>query len=236
MRVVVTRPEGSARRTSDRLKALGHQPVLMPLTKALHHREEAEKALGKRHAALAVTSAEAVRVLSSLGDRLDPYLDETLFAVGAATARAAGETGFRDVRHGPGSGAGLVEIVASLAPRFSAPLLYLAGRPRSAAFEEGLSRIGFSFLTAEVYEMLPLIYEESDIHRLLLDPPAEAVLLYSRENAQLFFHQAARCAPVPGDVRILCLSENVARAVPREFQGNIEIAAHPDEEGLFALL
>ncbi|MCJ9754909.1 uroporphyrinogen-III synthase, partial [Neorhizobium sp. BETTINA12A] len=35
MRVVVTRPESSARRTAERLQNLGHQPVLLPLTKAV---------------------------------------------------------------------------------------------------------------------------------------------------------------------------------------------------------
>jgi len=236
VRVVVTRPENSARRTAERLRSLGHEPVLLPLTKARHRADLAEDAFDKPHAALAVTSAEAVRVLSALAYRLNPYLEETLYVVGDATARAAGEAGFQNICVGPGTGAELAELIASHAPEFTAPLLYLAGKPRSSKFEEGLHARKVPFVTAEIYEMSPIASDEDTIRHALLDPPADAVLLYSRENARLFFDFAVPHAAALAAMRMLCLSDNVAGVVPYEFHGNIKIADHPDEDGLLALL
>ncbi|CDN49845.1 uroporphyrinogen-III synthase [Neorhizobium galegae] len=236
MRVVVTRPESSARRTDERLQNLGHQPVLLPLTKSIHHPDAAATALAGRHSALAVTSAEAVRVLSSLGDRLAPFLGQTLYAVGETTAKAAEDTGFRDIRRGPGTGAELAELIASDASDFDAPLLYLAGKPRSPQFEDGLNAEGVPFVATEVYGMMPIAYDEVFIRATLLDPPVDAVLLYSRENARLFCDFAAPHLKELASVQFLCLSDNVAENIPREFHRNIKIASHPDEDGVLALL
>lgn len=235
MRVVVTRPEPSAGRTADRLVNLGHQPILLPLTRALHRPDIAETALKKPHAALALTSAETARVLSSV-DCLSPYLDEVLYAVGEATARAAEEAGFRKIRKGPGTGSELARLVLADAPIFDAPLLYLAGRPRSASFEEGLRTAKMPLAVAEIYEMTPLPYDRESVRDAVLDPPVDAVLLYSRENARLFFELMAPFADALSNAQIICLSDNVAAAVPPEFHRKIKIAAHADENGLLALL
>lgn len=236
MRVVVTRPESSARRTAERLQGLGHQPVLLPLTKAIHHPDVATAALAGPHAALAVTSAEAVRVLSLLGDRLTPFLNRTLYSVGDTTAKAAEEAGFRNIRPGAGTGAELAELIAGYAPGFDTPLLYLAGKPRSPKFEDGLRTNDVPFVTAEVYEMTPIAYDEVFIRSVLLEPPVDAVFLYSRENARLFCDFAAPHLRELASVQFVCLSDNVAEIVPREFHRNIKIAGHPDEDGIFALL
>jgi len=236
VRVVVTRPEHSARRTAGRLQALGHEPVLLPLTKAVHHPEIAEGALKQPHTGLAITSAEAVRVLALLGGKLTPHLGEAVYAVGEATAKAVGESGFRYIRTGSGTGAGLAELVASDAPQFAATLLYLAGKPRSPKFEEGLRARNLSFATAEIYEMTPIAYDDGAIRDTVVDPPADAVLLYSRESARLFSDLVAPHAPALAAMRFFCLSANVAEAVRTDFHRNIKIADHPDEGGLFALL
>jgi uroporphyrinogen-III synthase len=236
MRVVVTRPENSARRTAERLQDLGHQPVLLPLTKAIHHPGAAAVALAVPHAALAVTSGEAVRVLSLLGERLTPYLGQTLYAVGGTTAKAAEESGFRNIRPGAGTGAELAELIASYASTFDAPFLYLAGKPRSPKFEDGLRTNDVPFVTAEVYEMTPIAYDEVFLRSVLLDPPVDAVLLYSRENARLFCDFAAPHLTELASLQFVCLSDNVAEIIPREFHRNIKIASHPDEDGIFALL
>lgn len=236
MRVVVTRPENSARRTAGRLQSLGHEPVLLPLTKAVHHPDVADRALKQPHAALAITSAEAAQVLALLGEKLTPHLGETVYAVGDVTAKAAAESGFRHIRTGPGTGTELAELVASDAPQFAAPLLYLAGKPRSPKFEEGLRARNLPSTTAEIYEMTPVAHDDGAIRDAIIDPPADAVLLYSRESARLFSALVAPHVPALAAMRILCLSANVAEAVPQDFHRNIKIAGHPDEDGLFALL
>ena len=227
MRVIVTRPAISAGQTAARLLALGHLPILLPLTEAVHHPDAAIAALAVAHTAIAVTSAEALRVLQPIGNALQPHLDTRLFAVGEATAQAARDAGFRDVVAGPGTGAELAELIAGEAGEFESPLLYLAGRPRSQGFEQGLAEHGVGIRIIECYEMRPIAYPQP------VDIAADAVLLYSREAARLFFELSVTDEQ---DLRIFCLSDNVASAVPQRFHKNIKLAAQPDEEGIFALL
>lgn len=89
MRIVITRPQRLGERTAAKLEALGHEPVLLPLFYPVHHGERAVSALSAPLAAIAVTSAEALRALETSRDGLAPYLSEPLFAVGGATAEAA---------------------------------------------------------------------------------------------------------------------------------------------------
>jgi uroporphyrinogen-III synthase len=239
VRILVTRPDEAGRRTADRLKALGHEPVLLPLMAAEHHPDIVREALSRPHAALALTSAEAVRVLVSLGEDLAPYLDDTVLAVGEATAVAALDAGFRNVQAADGTGAGMVETFGAQLARLTraAPLLYLAGTPRSPALEAGLAERGFPVLLAESYFMRQLPIDAEDLQKAL-EPEIDAVLLYSRETARRFFDLA-----VPGgasevfrNVSFLCLSPNIAEAVPGHLRQNTRCAIHPDEESLFALL
>ncbi len=87
--------------------ALGHVPILLPLSRARHDPQAALRALegtSARRAAgqadalppsiIAVTSAEALRALESLGEALSPHLSRPLFAVGQATARWRNRSAF----------------------------------------------------------------------------------------------------------------------------------------------
>ena len=97
MRVLVTRPAHSATRTAQRLRDMGHEPLLLPLREPLHDSNAAADALAITGGAIAVTSAEAIRVLSALGEKLHPHLARSLFAVGETTAEEARSLGFRSV-------------------------------------------------------------------------------------------------------------------------------------------
>ncbi|WP_313292211.1 uroporphyrinogen-III synthase, partial [Rhizobium rhizoryzae] len=108
----MTRPRQSAERTAERLRNLGHQPLILPLTRPRHLPEDAEKALGRPHSALVVTSAEAVRAISKLD--LSAYLDVPVFAVGSATADEVRHAGFCTVRVADGTGEGLARLLIDL--------------------------------------------------------------------------------------------------------------------------
>ena len=64
MRVLVLRPEPAAGRTAARLAARGHEAVLLPLSQAEHDTDAASAGLAGPHSAIAITSAEAARVLA----------------------------------------------------------------------------------------------------------------------------------------------------------------------------
>lgn len=97
-RVLVTRPADLGQATADRLTALGHEPVLLPLLipRALDwHAPDAP------FDALLFTSPQAPALA---GPKLARYLALPAYAIGDRTADAARAAGFADVRVGRGEG------------------------------------------------------------------------------------------------------------------------------------
>ena len=240
MRVIVTRPENSGRRTALRLEELGHQPVILPLSSPSHDPPAALRALARPHSSIAVTSAEAIRCLAKLGPALAPHLSTPVYTVGRMTAAAARDIGFDTVTPSLGGGAELAELIADAQAGeiAEAPILYLAGTPRAPIFENRLEALGRNVVTAECYHMLTVDHEASLLHRLLVDVPVDAVLFYSRENVERFFYLPVVIDdhfPLK-DTRFLCLSGNVSEAIPADIRHNARIAATPDEDALLALL
>lgn len=233
MRVLVTRPEPSATRTAERLKAMGHEPLLLPLFVATHDRSAIERTLAdERPDALVVTSAEALRALGTAGS----LADLPLFAVGDRTAAAAREAGFHTIETAAGDGRALAGLLAarfSNAPKPS--LLYLAGEPRAPHLEQALAEQRFTVKPAICYRMQPVELTASEV-QAVFDRKPEAVLLYSSEAARRFFDLVADHLQKGLAGRILCLSPAIAAVVPADMSEQIECAASPDENSLFALL
>lgn len=231
MRVIVTRPSASARRTADKLRRLGHQPILLPVTEPVHYPEAIAAALLTPHRGLAITSAEAVRALEGLD--LAAHHGTPVFAVGEATADAARQAGFRHVEAGPGTGEALARLIID---RAAQDLLYLAGNPRSSAFAAGLSTAGIRSTTVEAYAMREVAWSAEAVQAL--SPLPEALLLYSKEAAR---HVFARLTPWLAQRRdhvfhVLCLSPQVAEAVPQKDMIERHVADQPDEDQLLLLL
>lgn len=236
MRILVTRPEQSGQKTAQMLERLGHQPVLLPLAAPDHHPEEMLDRLARHEGALAVTSAVAIEGLAMLGDRLLPYLDRPLYAVGPATAKSAEKAGFRQVVASSGDGGALADTIAL--HHETAPILYLAGCPRAKTFEQRLTERQIPFTVWESYAMRPLVYDRDTLRRLLVDNPIDAVLLYSTQTARRFFDLPI-FAEMPGllsSPRILCLSEAIAATVPPQYRRHAQAARSADEASLLALL
>ncbi|HEV7310529.1 uroporphyrinogen-III synthase [Ensifer sp.] len=237
MRVLVTRPLPAAETTARRLQAAGHQPVLLPMMQATHLPAAAEAALKAEHTAIVLTSAEALRVLASLGDGLKDHLTKPCFCVGEATARAAKALGFTDIRTGQGTGEALAEMIAAtIATPVKRPLLYLAGTPRSEALEKTLSQSGIDHDAVDCYRMDPIPYRPSAFHDAIRSGPFDRVLVYSRATARRLsdlLSEAGLAAPSFAS-RYLCLSAEIAEALPGSAVR--EIAARPDEDSLIRLL
>ena len=125
MRILVTRPLPGGEATAARLRALGHDVVLAPLmaTEAVDWQPPETPP-----AAIMLTSAFAARLA---GPAAAVYHGLPAFAVGAATARAAAEAGFTDVRDGGGTAQALVDSVAGAG---LAAILHLAGEDRTPVF------------------------------------------------------------------------------------------------------
>jgi uroporphyrinogen-III synthase len=115
--VLVLRPEPGAGATAARARGLGLEPVVAPLFAVRPLAWEPPDP--SRFDGVLLTSAHAAR---EAGPDLRRYLHLPCHAVGEATAAAARDAGFADVRTGAGDGA------AALAAAGGGRLLHLCGR------------------------------------------------------------------------------------------------------------
>lgn len=241
MRVLITRPESRAGKTAAKLKELGHEVARLPLFTPVHDRAAAEAAVATPHASIAVTSPEAMRGLAELGFALAPHLGTKVFAVGKATAHTARAAGFRNVEASIGGGPELASLVINYyaaAGHPSQPILYLAGEKRMGRFEKLLAENDLECVVAETYRMEPIPYSMEEQQAMLVDVKADAVFFFSREAANAFFaldvfrqsREAIR------KTLFLCLSRNIAEAVPEELQNSAVVSDTPDEDELIDLL
>lgn len=241
MRVVVTRPKHTGEKTAATLHEMGHDAVLLPLVTAEHDCDAARTALAAPWSALTVTSAQALAVLAEAKIDLRPFAKKVVFAVGEATATAAREAGFATVLAADGYGESLARLIGQHIGRAqaqTAPLLYLAGVPRSPALEASLDQFGILYQTANCYRMMPIDWTRHDLDELLAVKPVDAVLLFSTETARLFFNNIVFdfYEDQLRHTRFFCLSEKVAAAVPEAFSGNVHISCEPSQAALLDLL
>lgn len=241
MRVLVTRAEPAASRTAERLRALGHEPVVMSLSHAVHDPEAVRDAMSHPVPALAITSAEVIRVLARAGVDVKPWREVPLFAVGPTTAEAARKFGFQNVTAGSGGGRELAEMIAPLlAGRTNRehPLLYLTGTPRSQGFENRLDELHVPYAVCECYRTEELEPGAETLRLAFGEQPIDAVLLYSANSARRLFSLPAlnADADVLKRVRFFCLSRVVADVLPFPHAANAAVALRPDEMSLLELL
>jgi uroporphyrinogen-III synthase len=236
LRILVTRPEAAARCTADRLAAMGHEPVILPLTQTLPLPlgSAAPKDSVAAAAAVAITSANALR-------NAPPALIASLaalpcHAVGEKTAQAARAAGFAHVETGPGDAASLA---GSIAPSLAGKaLVYLCGRLGFPAFEAKLAAAGVQVHALESYDTVPIAYTDGAIAGPLGGRPVDAVLLYSATAADAVLAMMSRVALTAlfGKADYLCLSPRVAARLAALDQRHVTVAPRPDEPALLALL
>lgn len=215
-RVWVTRAQPGADRTAERLTAAGHAPVVAPLLeiRRLHVQPDLTGI-----DALTFTSRNGVSAFVTLSpDRSRPVL-----AVGDATAQAARDAGFSDVRSANGDIHALAALIRSEAPDLT--LLH----PRAVQPAGDLAaEVG----TAARIRSLP-VYEA-----LITDTAApddwDMVLIHSPRAAHAL---ADRLSPEASEHRIAA-AISPAAAAPLASLGfaEIHIAATPDENALLATL
>ena len=104
--ILVLRPQPGADETAVRARALGLAPIVAPLFSVRSLEWEAPDPAA--FDAVMLTSANAAR---HAGDVLTPMTGLPCYALGEATAGAAREAGFADIRTGPSDSAALLEMM-----------------------------------------------------------------------------------------------------------------------------
>lgn len=226
MKLIVTRPTEDAVVLAHTLAAMGHQAMLSPLLEIVANSDI--KIPDKAWAALLVTSANGVRCLP-------PELishDLRVIAVGAQSAQAAKDCGFRHVESHGGDVQGLSAWIASNLSAAFGPLLYVTGREISGDLGALLSRHGFEVSRIETYvaEARPLKLSSNEIS------DCDGVLLYSPRSAKLWLHEITvnGLNQTAALLQHYCLSYAVAQILPQEW--HISVASEPTESALLRLL
>ncbi|TVV74267.1 uroporphyrinogen-III synthase [Sphingomonas solaris] len=187
--LLILRPRPGASETAARAAALGFVPVMTPLftVRPLDWTPPARDAV----AAVVMTSANAAR---HAGPALAGFRALPVWAVGAATARAARDAGCADVRAGDADAAALAGAIRDAG---TGPVLHLAGADHRPLDLPGT-------MTRIVYRADPVA---------ALDPPVIAALragavalLHSPRAAALLRDLALAAGLRLGDLRIAAIS------------------------------
>ncbi len=163
-----------------------------------------------------------------------------------ATAEAAREAGFGDIREGQGTAKALAgAVIKQLASgggaepaQESRRLVYLAGTPRTTIIEDAFSGAGHPLVVPDCYEMRKISYSTDFLNGAILSPSPDAVLLYSanaaRRAAKLFGPQTQTAQRI--ECSFLGLSNEIAAVLPAPWRDRAIVAATPDEASLLASL
>lgn len=223
VRLLVTRPEPDASETAARLRALDIEAVLSPLLLFETLTTTLPPATG--FAALAITSANALRALHDRGEI--PRLQALpVYAVGDRSAAVARDLGFAQV---VSAGGNLDDLVALLAKAgVDGPVLYPTARQQAGDLAKALAPHGVMVITVAVYGMRPADRLGADLASI------DGALFYSRRTAETFAHLAPTGTDRarPG---MLCLSEAVAEPLIAAHFVRVSLADHPSEEAMMAL-
>lgn len=240
MRITVTRPEQSGLKTAARLKALGHEVNLLPLSDPIYNSDAINEALKQHYSSVAITSAEALNALNTIDFDAD-VLQKPLLVVGEPSAKAAREFGFQNILTANGFATGMVSLLETMSMdqrNALSPMLYLAGLPRGDTFEDGLARLNFKCLPVDSYQMVKRHYASSDLDYLLGQEKPDAVLFFSSEAVRDYFKLISPLVEPEyfNDVKFLCISAKTAAQLPKNLISQSLISKDTSEQGIIDLL
>jgi uroporphyrinogen-III synthase len=223
VRLLVTRPEPDASETAARLRALDIDPVVAPLLLAETLNTTLPPADG--FAALAITSANALRALHDRGD-IPRLRGLPVYAVGDRSAATARDMGFAEVASARGNLDDLVRLLATAG--IGGPVLYPAARQQAGDLARALAPHGVMVITTAVYDMRPAEQLAADLGSI------DGALFYSRRTAETFV-KLAPAGAARGAPGMLCLSEAVAEPLLAAHFVRVSLADHPSEEAMMSL-
>jgi len=224
-KIWITRAQPGAEATAERVRAMGHDALVSPLL-TVRDLDEVTVDLSDV-AALAFTSANGVRAFAGRsGDRA-----LRVFAVGAATAQAARQAGFRSVLSADGDVDALATGIAARRAELKGAVLHAGAAELAGDLTAALETLGVPARRLVLYETVPALPSEAEARSLLR---ADAVLLHSPRATQVLA-RLLRATPAP-QLRALGLSAAVVRPLAR-----IKLAAkayppYPLEAALLQLI
>jgi uroporphyrinogen-III synthase len=221
-----------AQETAALLASRGHEAIVCPLLSVRYHDGHALHLDGVQ--ALLFTSANGVRAFA----RRTSLRDFPVFAVGAQTAEAAREAGFRDVRNADGNVETLADTVRAVIKPKDGPLLHAAGAEAEGRLAALLSAAGYKVRTEVLYDVPAVPELPAAARDALAAGTVDAVLLFSARSARVFVDGVTQAglAPACAKLTALCISETAARPLAGLAFREIRIAPHPNQASLLDAL
>ncbi len=223
MKVWVTRSAPGAEATAERLRDLGHEPIVAPVlvVAPLDLRLDLSGI-----EALAFTSANAVRAYAALS----PRRDFPVWTIGVSTAQAARQAGFERVASAEGDVADLGLRIAADLPR-GAVVMHPCALELAGDLATPLAAVGIVLRPAPIYQTV-IAAVNGAIRAALAS--ADVVLLHSPKGARALNQLLAAHPTAIG--RALCLSPAVAGALDVGKIPTVTSAALPNDTALLKLL
>lgn len=213
--IAVLRPEPGNRATCARVRTAGAHALALPLFEIVPLNWTPPDPTG--FDALILTSANAVR---AGGEALAGYTDLPVYAVGAATARAAEAAGFAIAAIGNDDADALI---AAAATNGVTRALHLGGR-ETGVVASGIIARSIAVYASEAIEIAP-----EPLHSLI----GATALLHSARAADRLGMLVARHGIDPATIALAAISPSVAQAAGPGW-GQVVIAAHPNDAALIA--
>lgn len=221
----ITRAQPGADITAERVRALGHDAVVVPLLEVQVLPDVTVDLQGV--AALAFTSANGVRAFADRsGER-----GLRVFAVGAATAQAARKAGFKSVLSADGDVAALAEGIAVRRNELRGAILHPGAVELAGDLAGALEKHRVETRKLTLYETIPAELTPEAAERVVR---CDAVLLHSERAAQALA-AFLKSSPAP-HMRALSLSKAVLKPLSRTHMGGRAFPPFPLEAALLSLI
>ena len=217
LRIAITRALPDAEESAARIRALGGEAIIAPLLTIIPMAYDTN-----------VEDAQALIFTSIAGVRAFPDARrmhaKRVLTVGDASAHAAREAGFTDVRSADGDAAALAAMaIATLDPK-AGPLIHIRGTHVAGDVAGQLEAAGF-----KVDRRIAYTAAQAPVLPEALKAPLDVVLFYSARAAEAFHSLGGQSAGRAA----ACLSPGVAEAAGPGW-ARVIVAPRPREDALLA--
>lgn len=225
--ILIARPEAEGQQTAARLQAKGYETILTPVLEIVPIK--AALPAGAFQAIL-VTSAHAAPWLAA---QASVAQSTPVLAVGDRTAAILREAGFANVRSASGDRVALAALVRGAVAK-DAAILAPVGRDHHTDIPDGLRAEGYRVEAPVVYAANFADALSAEAIAALRYDVADGVLHYSARSAAGFMSLVNRADIDPASLQLrhICLSQQVADALPASVRDQAVIAKSPDDDAM----
>lgn len=237
MNILVTRPKHEQAEMADRLRAMGHKAISLPLLEIVPVPFSLPDATAID--GLLFTSANALRMLEQ-HDRVSAFTLLPAFTVGEATRDKAVRAGFEDVTSADGDSTALAALLRKRFATKAARLVHFSGKHRAGDVATQVRSDRLQIENIECYRAEPGVEISARIQNDIRDGKIDGCILMSPRTADIYAQliQTAGLAGNIGEISHYCISENTGQMLaPLQLESrSVLVAETPDLDAVLALL